>query len=42
MLRCVPISLGCLLFEIVAMKGCIDASYRYEGYSAYTMDELDG
>lgn len=25
----------------VYMKG-IDASYRYEGYSAYTMDELDG
>ena len=25
----------------VYMKG-IDASYRYEGYSVYTMDELDG
>ena len=25
----------------VFMKG-IDASYRYEGYDAYTMDELDG
>jgi cell filamentation protein len=25
----------------VYMKG-IDASYRYEGYSAYTMDDLDG
>lgn len=24
----------------VYMKG-IDASYRYEGYSTYTMDELD-
>lgn len=25
----------------VYMKG-IDVSYRYEGYSTYTMDELDG
>lgn len=27
--------------RLVYMKG-IDASYRYEGYATYTMDELDG